>query len=85
MGQSGVRYILSHKTYEDAQRVERNIEIDTATGESIEFVERQTARFLAEVIALIQKSGFDRPQCFSDLEGSPADESRFRVFTCRRP
>jgi len=84
-GERGSRYILSRKTYEGSQRVERNLEIDTATSEIIEFVERQRARSLTDVVDLLQRSGFARPECFSALDGSPADESRFGVFICKRP
>ncbi|MDP6822710.1 MAG: class I SAM-dependent methyltransferase [Dehalococcoidia bacterium] len=84
-GESGSRYILSRKTCEGSERVERNIEINTATGDIIEFVERQRARSMSEVVDLLQRSGFVQPECFNDLDGSPADEYRFGVFICERP
>lgn len=76
------KFILNEKSIRDGFRFEHSIIIDTAAGKIIEFKERQRAFSLAEMILILESSGFERIICLRDLDGSAAIEREFGVFIC---
>jgi len=76
------KFILNEKSIRDGFRFEHSIIIDPTAGEIIEFKERQRAFSLAEMILILESSGFERIICLRDLDGSAATERKFGVFIC---
>ena len=77
------KIILSDKQYENNYRLERNIIVDTAADQIIEFEERQRALSLRNIQTLLTRSAFADITSLASLEGKPANEDHFGVFICR--
>lgn len=83
-GENDGRFILSEKCYSDGCREERNIVIDTNTGEIVEYFEYQRAYGLQVVVNLLEEAGFLSVQVYNNFDREPASNADFFVFVCRR-
>ncbi len=83
-GEKDGRFILSEKYYSEGCREEHCIEIDTNTGEIVEYREYQRAYGMQAVVDLLQQAGFGSVQVYRNFDREPAHDQDFSVIVCSR-